>query len=153
MRRYQPTLVAGYARPADRTLAGERWIVLEGQFDGPVVRQIDGLPVVVVEEQRADRAEVSGLGEVAPEIEILRHVGGVTEVKAPAEIQQQAFPAGYGSRGESGAAWARASSLIAVSVAATTAAGAARLVLNKSLRVKSMSISRLRRGREQGQQN
>ncbi len=96
-----PADAGGRVRAPQRIepLAGERWIVLEGQFDGPVVRQIDGLPVVVVEEQRADRAEVSGLGEVAPEIEILRHVSGMTEVEAPAEIEQQAFPAGYGSRG------------------------------------------------------
>jgi hypothetical protein len=58
------------------------------------VRQIDCLPIAIIEDRSAHRAEISGLGEVAPEIEVVCRVGGVPKVEAPSEIQQEAFPPG-----------------------------------------------------------
>ena len=75
-----------------QALTGEGWIVLERQFDGPIVREVHGRPVVVVERQGADWTEISVVGrfEMA-ETKILCRVGGMTEVESPAEIEQEAF--------------------------------------------------------------
>jgi hypothetical protein len=76
-------------------LAGQRGIVFEGQLDGPVVRQIDGLPVAVVEGRGAGGNKAACLLEIAgaplPNPKSLAGSFGVAEVEAPAEIEQQAF--------------------------------------------------------------
>ncbi len=96
-----PANAGGGIRAAQRikTLAGERRVVGKRQVDGPIVRQIDGLPIVIVEQQCGDGAEVAGLGEVAAEIEVLRRVGGVAQMEAPAEIEQQFLAAPGRGRG------------------------------------------------------
>ncbi len=75
--------------------AEQRGIVLERQLDGPVVRQIDGLPVAVVEGEAPGGKKIARLLEVAgssaAEFEVLGRIVGVAEMKAPAEIEQQAF--------------------------------------------------------------
>ena len=73
---------------------------MEGQFDRPVMRQIDGAPVAVIESNRAGGHEVPRLLEVPDPLgsiaEILRRIVRIPEVKAPAEIQQQALPSRTG---------------------------------------------------------
>ena len=84
-------------------LAGQRRVVLERQFDGPVVRQVHRLPVAVVVGQVAGGKETAGLleatGPAGAETEVLAGVIRVAEVEPPAEIQQQALARRRRSRG------------------------------------------------------
>ena len=89
-----------------RAVAVETAILVEGQIDRPVVRQIDGGPGRgpgrVVERRLGDAAatanQAAGFRErtAAPVAEILRDVVGVAEMEAPAEVGEQALAAGGG---------------------------------------------------------
>ena len=85
-----------------RAVAVETAILVEGEIDRPVVRQIDGGPAVsrrVVERRLGDAAatadQAAGFREraAAPVAEILRDVVGVAEMEAPAEVGEQALAA------------------------------------------------------------
>src|SRR5208283_5310862 len=80
-----------------KTLAGESGVVLKGQLDGPVVRQIHASPVTIIEGNRASGEKVPRLLEVArhsaPESEVLGWVIGMSKMEAPAEIQEKTFSA------------------------------------------------------------
>ena len=90
-----PAHAGGRVVPSQRVeaFAGQRGIVLERQLDGPIVGQIDGSPVAVVEGDGAGREEVSGLleiaGPAAAESEVFCGVVGMAEMEAPAKIEQQ----------------------------------------------------------------
>ena len=77
------------------SLARQRGVVLEGQRNRPVVGQVHRCPLAVVVGQVAGGEKAAGLLETArpagAETEVLRGVVCVTEVEAPAEIQQRPF--------------------------------------------------------------
>ncbi len=85
--RLEPLIGAGAIE-----IRARRAELLERQIDRPVVRQVDRLPLLVVEARVRDRrADVAGLaiGIVrGAEAEILGRIGGVTEVEAPAAIER-----------------------------------------------------------------
>src|SRR5208337_1473758 len=83
-------------------LAEKCGIVCERQLDGPIVRQIDRLPVAVVEGEGTSWQKIAGLLKVAcsaaAESEVPGRIRRVAEVKAPSEIEQQALARRMGLR-------------------------------------------------------
>ncbi|MEI9974863.1 MAG: hypothetical protein WDO73_24115 [Ignavibacteriota bacterium] len=79
-------------------------IILEGQLDGPIVRQIELAPPAIVEVLfRHINLGVAGFGEgvaAASPAKILRGIAGVAQMESPAEIEQEPFAGGR--RGRSG---------------------------------------------------
>src|SRR5581483_372618 len=90
--------------PAERieTFVHQVGIVFEGQLDGPVVGKVETAPLAVVIGKCAGGHEVSRLLEIAPGgaavAEVLAGIIGVSEMKPPAKVEEQALAAGAGSR-------------------------------------------------------
>src|ERR1700683_1395529 len=89
-----PADACGRVIAAERveTFALECGIVLEWQFDGPVMRQVARRPVAVVKCKGAGGKKVARLLEVArsaaAKSEVLRRIVCVAEMEAPAEVEE-----------------------------------------------------------------
>ena len=64
---------------------------VEGQLDGPVVRQVELSPVKIDEFEGRPRRPAAGfgVGVAGAEAEVLGRIGGVAELEAPALVEQQ----------------------------------------------------------------
>ena len=88
-------------------LALQARVILEGQFDRPVMGQIDAAPVCLNKGGGTGRHKASGLLEVpcvgTAVAEVFVRIVGVAEMEAPPEIEQEAFAVGTGcGRGQTG---------------------------------------------------
>ena len=99
-----PADARGWVIAAQRieTLAKKRGVVGKRQLDGPIVRQIERFPVAVVEGEGTGGEKAARLLKVAAtsaaEPEVFGRVTRVAEMKAPSEIEQQAFTRRVGLR-------------------------------------------------------
>src|SRR5581483_9803669 len=78
-----------------KAFAGERGVIGKGQLNSPVMGQVDGSPVTVVEGGVGRGKEVAGFLEVAraaaAEAEVFGRVVGIAEVETPAEVEEETF--------------------------------------------------------------